>query len=182
VIPPSREDEVDPNEDVSGKQHTKNKPEGEDEFPEGLRFGGEDGGEDGGGAILSNLGSLLVMICTVVAGSVTRGELVALNAGLLLVLRLITTLDLALVEAALDTESEGIWYLYWDGASISHGRLALMGRNGAHRLGDSDNVVNSDITKCGIGDVRWKSKDCVRRKINRSINGSGLLTTYTSGQ
>jgi len=126
-MPPSREDKVNPNEHVSGKQHAKNKPEGEDEFPEGLRFGGDGGGKDGGGAILSNLGPLLVMICAVVAGSVTRGELVALDTGLLLGLRLITTLDLALVEAALDTESEGIWYLYWDDACISHGRLALMG-------------------------------------------------------
>ena len=62
----------------------------------------------GGNAILGNIGPLLVGFA---AGGVVR-KLIATNAGLLLFLGLVTTLDLALVKATLDTDSEGIRYLY----------------------------------------------------------------------
>ena len=44
----------------------------------------------------------------------TRGELVAIGARLLLVLRLVTTRELAPVQATLDADSEGVWDLCWE--------------------------------------------------------------------
>ena len=48
-----------------------------------------------------------------VAGTGVAREPVTTDAGLLLFLGLVATLDLALVKAALDTESEGIRDLCW---------------------------------------------------------------------
>jgi len=111
AVLPSRNDEVGPDEDVSGKQHAKDELEEEDELLDSSRVGGGDMGRDrgsGGNAILGNIGPLLVGFA---AGGVVR-KLIATNAGLLLFLGLVTTLDLALVKATLDTDSEGIRYLY----------------------------------------------------------------------
>jgi hypothetical protein len=57
--------------------------------------------------------------------------------GLLLFLRLVTTLDLALVEATLDAKGERIW----------------------DRRGNPHHLVNSDITKRGIDDLRWNPEE-----------------------
>jgi hypothetical protein len=81
--------------------------------------GGEDGG-DGGRAGDGDLGKFrgfrglgpLVQVFFVVPASVVgSGEPVANDTGLLLRLGLGSTLDLALVEATLDADGEGVWDL-----------------------------------------------------------------------
>jgi hypothetical protein len=58
AVPPGRDDEVGPDEDVSGKQHAEDKLEEEYELFEGLSIGGGDEGGNGGNMIL-NVGPLL---------------------------------------------------------------------------------------------------------------------------
>ena len=93
-----------------------------------------------------------------------------------------TALDLTLVETALDTNREGVWGLYLDGTCMRGGRLDLTEMSGAHRFGDLDDLVNSDITKCDISNVRWESEDCIEKRVIQLVNWLGSLTTYTSGQ
>ena len=113
AVPPSRKDEVGPDEDVSGKQHAEDELEEEDELIEGSSVGGDKGRDSGSGGnvVLGNVGPLPLILLLVAVAGIGR-ELVTTNSRLLLCLRLGTTLDLALVEAALDSESESIWNLY----------------------------------------------------------------------
>jgi len=155
---PSGEDEVGPDKDVSGKQHAENELEEEDELLKSLSVDGGDKGRDGGSGgstILWEIEPLPMMLDS--GGDVTGvgRELITANAGLLLFLGLVSTLDLALVEAALDTDSEGI----------------------RDRLSDTDNLTNSNITKCGIGDVRWKSK-----KFLSDATDTRVFTVQTSNK
>ena len=146
AIPPSRNNEVGPDEDISGKQHAEDELEEEDELFESSRVGGGNKGRDGGSGgkptfrplrvlrvVMTRGGSaagrrsflILAPVVTIitliiafahtfgVAGTGVAMELVTTDAGLLLFLGLVTTLDLALVKAALDTESEGIRDLCW---------------------------------------------------------------------
>ena len=110
-----------------------------------------------------------------------RGLVTAI-AGLLLGVWLATTLELALGEAALNADSDGVWDLYREGMCMRNGRLDLTEMSGAYRVGDAENLVNSNITKCSIGNVRRHPEDCVEERISRLINGLGLLITYISGQ
>ena len=121
AVPPSRNDEVGPDEDVSGKQHTEDELEEEDELLENSSVGGGDKGRDGGSggnAIFRNVGPLPAIDPGGAVSGVGR-ELVTTNAGLLLCFGLVARLDLALVEAALDTESEVIRNLCWGGTCAS---------------------------------------------------------------
>jgi len=151
AIPPSRNNEVGPDEDISGKQHAEDELEEEDELFESLRVGGGNKGRDGGSGgnptfrsvgplrvlrimmtgggnaagrrsflILAPVVTIITLIIAFahivgVAGTGVARELITTDAGLLLFLGLVTTLNLALVEAALDTESEGIRDLCWGG-------------------------------------------------------------------
>jgi hypothetical protein len=75
------------------------------------------------------------------------GELVATDTRLLLSRGLVDALDLALVEASLDTESEGVW----------------------DRFGDADDLVDSEIAKRGIGDFRWDSEESLGNGSNTRV-------------
>ena len=38
---------------------------------------------------------------------------------------------------------------------------------GPHRFGDTDDLVNSNVTESGIDGVGWESKDCAVNGISR---------------
>lgn len=150
AVLPRRSDKVDPDEDISGKQHAEDELEEEDEFSESLSVDGDEGRNDGSGGntIVGNIrplpgGTIVIVVVpfvvvptvfwivigrrlVVVAVRTTLkitldtgfglvvgpalivrfaltgigGELVALNAGLLLFYGLFARLNLALFKAA----------------------------------------------------------------------------------
>lgn len=118
AVLPGRNDEVDPSEHVSGKQHPDDGLEQEGDLPKGLSVSGGEEGSDGGragGGFLGSYGGFgilvpLVQLLKAPTGSATF-ETIAEDTGLLLRLGLFGALDVALGEAAIDANSEGIWDL-----------------------------------------------------------------------
>lgn len=104
AVPPGGNDEIGQDENVSGQRYAEDEFEEEDEVPDDLSIGGGDGRSEGGVSIVDS-GPLPIATC---------GELVAFNTRLLLVLGLVTTLDLTLIQATLNANSEGIWDLCWE--------------------------------------------------------------------
>lgn len=145
AVLPSRNDEVDPSEHVSGKQHPDDGLEQEGDLLEGLSVsGGEEGGDGGraGDGLLRGFGNLgplveVVQLFQVPTGTVGGGEAIANDTGLLLGLGLVGALDVALLEAGLNTNSKGIW----------------------DRLGDPNGLIKTDITNRGISDIWGNSEE-----------------------
>jgi len=152
TVPPSGNDEVRPSKHVSGQQHGDDGLEQKGDLLESLSISGGEQGGDGGGAgngdldisarygglgSCGNLGSLVQVVFDIPAGSVGSGESVSNNTGLLLSLWLVSgALDLALVEAALDADGEGV----------------------RDELGNPDGLVDPDIAMNHISDIRGEAE------------------------
>jgi len=153
AVPPGGEDEVDPGEDVSGQHHADDDLQQEGEFFEGLNVSsGEEGGDRGGcgggsEGFLWHFRPLVEVIFDLSASGIGGGESIANDTGLLLSLWLGGALELALVEAALETNGECI----------------------GDRLGDANGFVNSDVTEGHISDIRGNAEESLGNGSNTWI-------------
>jgi len=164
TVPPSGDDEVDPSEHVSGKQHTDDSLEQEGDFLEGSSVSvGEDGGDgrSAGSGFLGGLGNFGPLVQVgIVLTAFSRGEPVSNDTGLQLCLWLVSTLDLAPIETALDADGECI----------------------RDRLGDPNGLVLADIPKDDICHIRRESEKPLsdggdtRVLVIKSSHKSGRLT------
>ena len=55
-------------------------------------------------------------------------------------------------------------------ARVRNWRLDPRVRSGADRLGNLHDLVDSDVTKRGIGNLRWNPEDCQGEEVNQPVN------------
>jgi hypothetical protein len=150
AVPPTGKDEVSPSEDVSGQHHEDDDLEQEDEFFEGLEVSSSEEGGDGrrgGNGLFWNLGPLAEEGFGVPASVVGRGEAVTDDTRLLLCHWLGSALDLARVEARLNTDGECV----------------------RDPLGDASGLSDSNITKDDISDIGGETEEPLRNGRNTRI-------------
>ena len=66
---------------------------------------------------------------------------------------------------------------------MRNGRSDSTVRSGAHRLGNPHDLVDSNITERGIGNLRWNPEDCHEKRVNQSVDefGRRSLTPLGNG-